>query len=114
MNLAGIIPTEQRTSVPKKAEKTPPPLTNTGVTSDVTKYHNLESVRAFRPGQEVAIATKRHDRKHFDGRFGTVAAVIYPNDLTRSIVYVRVGKHSPCFYPHELTLVSKSVGEVVA
>lgn len=108
MNVAQIIPTEQRTSVPQEAAKTPPPPTSVGVTDNVTKNHNLDNNPRFRRGQEVIITTQRHDRRHFEGHVGTVAAVIYPHDPSRSIIYVRVGKASPCFYAHELQLVAKA------
>lgn len=111
MNVAQIIPTEQRTAVPKKAAKTPPPLTDESVSSNVTNYEDSNKIRKWRRGQEVEISTQRYDRRHFDGHVGTVAAVIFPSDPSRSIIYVRVGKASPCFYAHELHLVAKA-GEV--
>lgn len=113
MNLAKKDTHANCTPVLESARETPPPPTSQGVTDNVTKYHNSGNNPNFRRGQEVLIDTQRYDRQHFDGHIGTVAAVIYPNDPSRSIIYVRVGKHSPCFHAHELKLVAKAE-EVVA
>lgn len=114
MNLAKKDTHANCTSVLESAQKTPPPPTTTGVTDSVTKYHNSGNNPKFRRGQEVIITTQRRDREHFDGRIGTVAAVIYPYDQSRSIIYVRVGQASPCFYAYELQSVARDVEEVIA
>lgn len=56
-------------------------------------------------GQQVVIASNRANRFHFNGKTGKIAAVIYPQDASRTIVYVRLEDASPCFFAHEICLI---------
>lgn len=112
MNVAKTIPTENRTPVLESAQGTPPPLTTVSDTGIVKK--NKDSIipcQMYR-GQQVVIASDRPNRFHFNGKIGKIAAVIYPQNIDRTIIYVRLEDASPCFFAHEVCpiLNQKSVG----
>lgn len=79
-----------------------PPPTATSNTGNVKKNKDPIIPCQLYRGQQVVIASDRPSRFHWNGRKGKVAAVIYPKDASRSIIYVRLDDGCPCFFAHEV------------
>lgn len=109
MNLAKKGTQKQSTPLPvlypKKAQNAPPP----SVSASLTKGKGTTIPCNIYPGESVKIQSERIDRQKYNGNIGTVLAVIYPGDRTRSIIYVAVNDRQPCFWYSEIVRVPKAV-----
>lgn len=93
----------QSTFIPEKVlqkAQTPPPPSVSAIVTE-SKDLELEPCRLKR-GQKVRICATRADRFQYIEQEGKIAAVIYPHDVTRTIVYVTLPSGTPCFFASEV------------
>lgn len=97
---------------PKVVQKTqsPPPVS---VSAIVTNCKEEKVTCDLRVGSRVQIFSKRENRTKYNGMVGEVCAVVWPRDISRSIIYVKVAGMQPCFFYSELTAVAPQAAEEV-
>lgn len=100
---------------PSNTDIAPPP-TAVSDTENVKKNKDFTVACQLYRGQQVVVASQRPNRFHFNGLRGKIAAIIYPQDAERTILYIALEDGgSPCFFAHEVCpiLNQKSVGGAV-
>ena len=87
----------------------PPPV----VSASLTKGKDLKIPCDLRIGQQVQVYSLRENRVKYNGKIGEVCAVVWPQDVSRSIIYVKVAGMQPCFFYSELTAVAQPAPQAV-
>jgi hypothetical protein len=109
MSLATKDTTRQHLAIPRavvQKGQTPPPES---VSAIVTKNHKSGKIpSSFRVGDRVIIFSLRENRHKYNRQIGQVCAVVWPNDATRSIIYVKVAGMQPCFLESELMVAPQA------
>lgn len=120
MNVASKYTDRQSTIIPQtgiQKRETPPPQP---VSANVKKNHNLHNLQNLRSplnpcnlrlGDSVRINSPRESRQKYNGRIGVVCAVVWPRDIRRTIIYVKVCGMQPCFFNSELRFIAPELLE---
>ena len=90
------------------------------VSANVKKNHNLHNLQNLRSplnpcnlrlGDSVRINSPRESRQKYNGMIGLVCAVVWPLDINRTVIYVKVNGLQPCFFNSELRFIAPELLE---
>ncbi len=68
--------------------------------------HNQPSLWRFHVGQWVEVITQRPNVEQYHRAVGQVTTI-----TNNDIIYIAIGRHKPCFHPHELRPMPTSEGQ---
>lgn len=117
MNLATKDTPAQNTIVPQNAAQkvqSPPPKSVSAIVKKNHSLHNLRDPRTpcnLRLGDPVRINSPRESRQKYNGMIGLVCAVVWPLDVNRTVIYVKVNGLQPCFFNSELRFIAPELLE---